>query len=74
MILPKQAGRPVTDVGWGGCEPSEAALVHAVRVALAASGAPTLARTWNPGDRAVFRGRELEILAHYTMSRAAVPI
>lgn len=54
-------GRPITDVGWGDGEPSEAACNARMREHLARLGVPTRVGEWNPGDVARVRGGELRI-------------
>lgn len=57
-------GAPITDVGWGYGEPSEAVLVDKVSAALARRRAKTAVRNWNPGDSAAIRRGELRVLRH----------
>jgi hypothetical protein len=54
-------GVPISDVGWGLQEPSEAALLAEVARRLAELGAPTRAVAWNAGDAARVSAGELVI-------------
>jgi L-ascorbate metabolism protein UlaG (beta-lactamase superfamily) len=53
------AGHPITDIGWGHGEPSEASALQALEAALRARGAPTRCGAWNPGDAALLSGGAL---------------
>jgi L-ascorbate metabolism protein UlaG (beta-lactamase superfamily) len=54
-------GVPISDVGWGQREPSEAALLGEVAGRLAEFGAPTRVVAWNAGDAARMSGGELVV-------------
>jgi L-ascorbate metabolism protein UlaG (beta-lactamase superfamily) len=54
-------GQPITDVGWGDGEPSEAACNTRMREHLARLGAPTRVEAWNPGDVARVSGGTLQV-------------
>jgi L-ascorbate metabolism protein UlaG (beta-lactamase superfamily) len=55
------AGVPISDVGWGENEPSEAALLAEVERRLAELGAATRTVAWSPGDAARLSSGELMI-------------
>jgi hypothetical protein len=57
-------GAPISDVGWGAGEPSEAALVTKVSASLARRKAKTAARNWNPGDSVSLGRRALRLRRH----------
>lgn len=57
----KGVGVPISDVGWGQQEPSEAALLAELEQRLAGLGAATRVVAWNPGDAARISAGELVI-------------